>query len=290
MKVTGFSFIRNGVKFDFPIVEAIKSILPICDEFVVAVGKSDDDTLGLIQSIGSPKIKIIETVWDESLRQGGRVLADETNKAYQAISEDSDWCFYIQGDEVMHERDLPTIQAAMLKYKDDPRVQGLVFDHLNFYGSYDYIADSRHWHKREVRVVRKAKNISSYKDAMSFRRDGKKLDCKYVPATIHHYGWVKNPKTQLEKRKSFEKLWHDDNAVKEKFDNKDAFDYNLIDSVSRFTGTHPQVIEERIKAVNWEFSFDPTVAPKLSFGKKILNALYQKTGIHVGEFKNYNLI
>ena len=68
MKVTGFSFIRNGVKFDFPIVEAIKSILPICDEFVVAVGKSEDDTLGLIQSIGSPKIKIIETVWDESLR------------------------------------------------------------------------------------------------------------------------------------------------------------------------------------------------------------------------------
>ena len=147
MKVSGFSFIKNALKFDYPIIEAITSILPICDEFIVAVGKSDDDTLAYIKSINSPKIKIIETVWDDSLREGGRVLADETNKAFRAISEDSDWAFYIQGDEVIHEKYLDNIKAAMLKYKDDKAVDGLVFDHLNFYGSYDYIADSRHCQK-----------------------------------------------------------------------------------------------------------------------------------------------
>jgi hypothetical protein len=51
MKVSGFSFIKNALIYDFPIVEAITSILPICDEFIVAVGDSDDDTLDLIAQI-----------------------------------------------------------------------------------------------------------------------------------------------------------------------------------------------------------------------------------------------
>ena len=59
--------VRNAVKFDYPIVESIKSILPIVDEYMVAVGNSDDGTLELIRSINSPKIKIIETIWDDSL-------------------------------------------------------------------------------------------------------------------------------------------------------------------------------------------------------------------------------
>ena len=62
MKVTGFSFIRNAVQFDYPIVEAIRSVLPLCDDFVIAVGKSDDTTLELVKSIDPDKIKIIETV------------------------------------------------------------------------------------------------------------------------------------------------------------------------------------------------------------------------------------
>src|SRR6187402_2499334 len=113
MKVAGFTFIRNAVKNDYPIVEAITSILPICDEFIVAVGNSEDATEELIQAIGSPKIKIIHTTWDDTLREGGRVLAVETDKAMDAISSDTDWCFYIQGDEVIHEQYLPAIKSAM---------------------------------------------------------------------------------------------------------------------------------------------------------------------------------
>ncbi len=121
MKVTGFSFIKNAIIYDYPIVEAIKSILPICDEFVVAVGKSDDETLDLIRAIDS-KITIFETEWDENLREGRRVLAVETDKAFQKIAKDSDWAFYIQGDEVVHEKYLDTIQKAMEKYKDNPKI------------------------------------------------------------------------------------------------------------------------------------------------------------------------
>lgn len=142
MFVSGFTFIRNAVQFDFPVVEAIASVLSLCDEFVVAVGKSDDDTLALIQQIDPQKIRIVETVWNESLREGGSVYAVETNKALAAISPQADWSFYMQGDEVVHEKYLPNIRVAMERWKNDSNVDGLLFDYVHFYGSYDYVGDS----------------------------------------------------------------------------------------------------------------------------------------------------
>lgn len=289
MKVSGFTFVRNAVKFDYPVVEAIKSILPVCDEVVVAVGNSEDDTLGLINSIGSSKIKIIETIWDDTLREGGKVLAIETDKAFDAISSDSDWAFYIQADEAFHEKDLPKIKSAMEKWKDDLRVEGFVFNHINFYGTYCYYADSRKWNKKEVRVIRNDKSIRSWKDAMSFRKKGEKLYVKFVDAMIYHYGWVKSPVTQQKKRESFHKLWHSDEYVKKNIE-APLFDYSKIDSVAKFRGEHPRVMHERINEQNWKFEFDKSKAMKTSLRLQILNCIYQNTGVHIGEFKNYKRI
>src|SRR5436190_7182423 len=137
MKVSGFTFVRNAVRLDYPVVEAIQSILPLCDEVVVAVGNSEDGTLDLVRSIQSDKVRIVETVWDDTQRVGGRTLALETDKALAAVSVDADWCFYIQADEVVHERYYPSIIEAMKLYKDDRRVDGLLFHYQHFYGSYD---------------------------------------------------------------------------------------------------------------------------------------------------------
>lgn len=290
MKVSGFTFVRNAVRYDYPIIEAITSILPVCDEFIVAVGNSDDDTMGLIKMIDSPKIKIIETIWDDSLREGGRVLAMETDKALRAISPNSDWAFYIQADEVFHEKDLPAIQEAILKWNDDKRVEGLLFRHINFYGSYDFVAGSRKWVKNEIRVIRNDREISSWKDAMSFRKNGVKLRVKHVDAAIYHYGWVKNPSVIQTKINEFNKLWHDDQWMEQNIPKVSVFDYSNIDMVMRYTGTHPQVMQKRIKAVNWEFDFDPTKGKRLSLRLRLLNHIYLKTGWLIGGFKNYKKI
>ena len=194
MKVTGFTIIRNALKYDYPVVEAINSILPICDEFVVAVGNSEDETLQLIKNINSPKIKIIETVWDDSLRKGGQVLAIETNKAFDTISKDTDWCFYIQSDECVHEKHLLAIKNAMQTYKDDKKVDGLLFNYVHFYGHYNYIGNSNRWYSKEIRIIKNDKSIRSYKDAQGFRKlDDSKLNVKQIDAEIYHYGWVKTP-------------------------------------------------------------------------------------------------
>lgn len=288
MKVSGFTIVRNAIKYDYPIVEAITSILPLCDEVIVAVGNSDDATLELIRSISSDKIKIIETVWEESLRKGGKVLADETNKAFAAISKDSDWCFYIQGDEVIHEKYLPAIKSAMQHYKDDTLVEGLLFNYTHFYGSYDYVGNSRQWYRKEIRIVRNNKAISSYRDAQGFRKNGEKLKVKQVDAWVYHYGWVKPPAAQQAKQESFNKLWHDDEWMKKNIPQVEEFDYSQIDSLVHFKGTHPQVMQSRIAKMNWKFLFDPT-KQKLSFKQKLTSFIENKFGWKIGEYKNYKI-
>ena len=96
MFVSGFTFIRNAVKFDYPAEASIRSLLPLVDELIVCLGNSEDDTESLINSIGDPKIKVVHSVWDDSLREGGKVLALETNKALDAVSPQADWCIYLQ--------------------------------------------------------------------------------------------------------------------------------------------------------------------------------------------------
>jgi len=290
MKVSGFTFIRNAIKFDYPVTESIRSILPVCDEFIVSVGNSEDNTLELIKSIDSPKIKIIESVWDDSLREGGRVLAVETDKAFKAVAADSDWAFYIQADEVYHEKFLPVIHEGMIRWKDDKRVEGLLFNHTNFYGSYDYVAASRKWQYDEIRVIRNDKEITSWKDAMSFRKKGQKLHVKVVDASIYHYGWIKTPAAMQKKLVSFNKLWHDDSWIEVNLPKVDEFDYSNIDTLIKFKGTHPEVMKPRIEKMNWKFTFDPTKGKSTSFRIWLLNFIYLKTGLHIGKNKNYKLI
>ncbi|HKG08175.1 MAG TPA: hypothetical protein VKB19_17045 [Pedobacter sp.] len=290
MKVAGFTFIRNAVINDYPIVEAITSILALCDEFVVAVGNSDDNTRTLIENINSPKIKIIDTVWEEELRVGGTVFAKETDKAFAHISKDADWAFYIQGDECVHEKDLPLIRKEMEDNLNDPQVEGLLFNYNHFYGSYDYIAESRRWYRREIRIVKRALRVNSYKDAQGFRIDGRKIRVKLINAYINHYGWVKPPHGLVRKKQNFN-LFYDENATTEVIPETASFDYGNADRLIHFTGTHPAVMLDRIKAVNWKFSFDPTAAfKKLSFRRRALEKIYQLTGIRLAEYKNYKLI
>jgi hypothetical protein len=290
MKVTGFSFVKNALIYDYPIKEAIMSILPICDDFVVAVGKSDDATLELIQGIDKDKIRIIETKWDESLREGGRVLALETDKAFAEIMDDSDWAFYIQGDEVVHENYLDNIYRAMEEHKDMEQVDGLLFNYLHFYGSYDYVGASASWYSNEIRVIKNNKSIYSYKDAQGFRKgDNAKLNVVPINAFMYHYGWVKEPEAMQRKQQNFNKLWHDDNWIDDNVIKAKEFDYaGHVRELKRFEGSHPKVMEERINEKNWKFDYDISLKSK-SIKDKSKSFLKKYLGIDTS-YKNYEIV
>lgn len=289
MKVAGFSFIKDAITYDYPVVEAIQSILPICDQVFVAVGQSGDDTLNLIRSIAPDKIVIIETIWDETQREGGRVLALETDKAFQAIPQQYDWCFYIQGDEVVHEKYHATILEAMHQYHEEDIIDGLLFNYKHFYGSYDYVAEASNFYKREIRIIKNNKTIFSYKDAQGFRKkENEKLNVAAVDAFIYHYGWVKQPKAMQAKQLNFNKYWHDDEWIEKNIAKAEEFDYSNIKTIARFTDTHPAVMLKRIEAINWTFNYDLSRSV-ITVKDRFKKLLHSTLGIDLN-YKNYKLI
>lgn len=289
MKVSGFTFIRNAIKLDYPIEEAIRSILPLCDEIIVAVGNSEDQTLELVKSI-DPKIRIIKTIWDDSLREGGQVLAIETNKAFEAISKDSDWAIYIQGDEVMHEDYYDHIREAMQKYANDDEVDGLLFNYHHFYGSYDYIGDAIQWYPKEIRIIKNNPEIYSFGDAQGFKKgQGEKLNVAEIDAYIHHYGWVKSPDAMQRKQESFHRLWHDDQWMEKNIAKAEEFDYSEINALWKFEGQHPKVMQKRIDEKGWKFDHDIS-RNSFSFKERFKKWAQKITGKPLGEYQNYKVV
>ncbi len=294
MKVSGFTFVKNAIKYGYPVVESIRSVLPIVDEMIVCLGDSEDETNKLIESIGSDKIKIIHSVWDDGLREGGKVLAVETDKAMDATATGSDWLFYIQADEVVHEKYHAMIVAAMKKYAADQRVEGLLFNYYHFYGSYKYIGDGRKWYSKEIRVIRNKKSIRSYLDAQGFRwNDNRKLNVKLIDAYIYHYGWVRNPLTMHQKNKDFGRLWagkQNEQQQPEPDEKNDRFDYSNIDSVTLFKGTHPAVMKELVNKEDWDFAMDVKTKNFKNTKHRLLYFLWKNFGVRPFEYSNYKKI
>ena len=289
MKIAGFTIIKNAVTNDFPIMEAIRSLLPVVDEMIVLIGDSSDETTALIEAIGDAKIKIHHSVWNKNLRKGGAVLADETNKAFDLISSAHTWAFYIQGDEVVHEKYYPVIRTACERYASDTAVQGLLFKYKHFYGTYDYVGDSRKWYAHEIRIIRNNKSISAYRDAQGFRIGKAKLPVARIDASIYHYGWVKSPTQMRKKIKESSVYWNDDTQMEKIKSSPDDYDFSGFDSLKKFTGTHPGVMLDRIQRQNWVIDLDLS-QKKFSFKNKCLYLFEKLTGIRPFDFKNYKII
>jgi glycosyltransferase involved in cell wall biosynthesis len=298
MKISGFSFARNADKLYFPIKEAITSILPMCSEFIVAVGDgdADDRTRSIIESIGDPRIRIIDTVWPKPGEAAEHIYSQQTNLALSQCS--GDWCFYIQSDEAVHEKYLPVIQARCEELSADREVQGLLFNFRHFWGDYNHFQGGHKWYPQEIRIVRNGLGITSWKDAQSFRLHGEKIKVASVNAEVYHYGYVRPPR--LMQRKSFTHYvnYSGDGSAREAFKDRPVdFDYGPLDKAEVFSGTHPKVMAGRIGSMDWKgqlrlrgkrltaFAHDRLKYRFLSFIEKHLLG-----GRQLGGFKNYKLL
>ena len=291
MTISGFSYVKNGLEYGYPFLEAIQSILPVCDEFVIAVGDSTDGTRQAIEDLKSGKIKIIDTVWDMSLRKGGKIFAQQANAALDAIT--GNWAFHIQADEVIHERNLPAIKSAIEKYNNDRRVEGFILPFIHFWGGYNYFRTSRRVHNYEVRIFRNDTLVRSYADSQGFRKyssieayergeKGEKLRVKKINAPVFHYSGVRPKNVQKKKMYTFD-LLHDEARSEEAYE---RFDFGSVDRVKKFTGSHPELMKEKVEAQDWEFYFDRKKAVWKT-KDKFLQPIEDLLGFKFGEYKNY---
>ncbi|HTF82708.1 MAG TPA: hypothetical protein VL947_13325 [Cytophagales bacterium] len=287
MKISGFTIIRNGVKLDYPFIESIQSILPVCDEFIVCIGQCEDATASYIKQITDTKIKIIHSPWNLENRVAGTELAIQTNIAMQHIT--GDWGFYIQADEVLPDGYQDKVRESCERYLNDSKVEGLLFDYVHFYGNYNFICTGRSWYRREVRVIRNHIGIQSYADAQGFRVNERKINAKKINVPMYHYGHVRKPEGHKNKNFEMSKLWHSDQEISNRYDISKPFIYENTQTLKPFSGRHPKLMEQRISEVNWQFIYDPkTVRRKIK--DVILDKYEALTGRRLFEFKNYKII
>lgn len=282
MLISGFTMAKNVSKLYYPIKASIMSVLPVVDEFIVALGDcdADDTTRKEIESIGSDKIKIIDTVWDIEKYPNGMENAHQTDIAKSHCK--GTWCLYVQADEVIHEKYLDVIKSYCQKLKDDTAVEGFLFDYIHFWGDYNHHQLAHGWYKHEIRLVRNHPDIHSWQSAQSFRRipdfDGIhyrqqegtfKLHVVKIPAYIYHYGWVRPPHYMQKKKKALDTIHKGDARVQDLYSNRTPeFDYGPLGLVPVFTGTHPEVMQEKIAQFNW--------ADALNYSKKQNNPNAEK--------------
>ncbi|MDZ7631964.1 MAG: hypothetical protein U5K74_11640 [Gemmatimonadaceae bacterium] len=285
--ISGVTVVRNAILLGYPVVEAITSILPIVDEFIVAVGAGDDGTRDLIASIGDPKIRIVDTVWDLSKTVGGRELATQTNAALTHCR--GTWCFYLQADELVHERDLPIIRERCEQLAGEPRVEALLFAYTHFYGSFSVIATGHSWYRNEVRIVRNGIGARSIGDAQSFMVGDHKPRVVRSGATILHYGWAKRPESMGRKLEGFH-YWY--TGGKPRTDAAPAFAFRQQFALKRFTGTHPATIQPLVARQDWMFEpvFRPTDWNRKDWKNWLSRGAELLTGRRWGERKKYKLI
>jgi hypothetical protein len=286
VKMSGFTIVRNASKLDFPVEASIRSILPICDEVVVNVGRSEDDTLELVRSIHDPRIRILQTEWDMTRRNS--VLGHETQRAMRACTHP--WGVYIQADEVLHERGAEELAAAIQRHDADPRVEGLLVRYLHFYGGFDTIATHRRWYRREVRAVRLAPelDIRPYQGAQGFRvgSEHRKIRARLTGAEMFHYGWARPAQALREKRELGRTMY----PWRKADDTMPLLAW--VPGIRPFRGTHPAVAQRWIEARR----HDPerVIEPRrFRWGYLryyISAAIERATGVRVFEFRNYTIV
>lgn len=257
MKVSGFTFLRNGQKLGYPFVASIRSLLPIVDEFVIALGPCDDDTEIMLREIGDPKIRIIPTQWNERIRPDFSVkgFVYGQQKSIALFNCTGDWAFYLEADEVVHEDELPKIRAAMEKYLADPEVEALVFDYLHFYGNANTIVWSPGWYRSEVRIIRNTipawSSEALFFNVVEAHKKSRYPRAAHTGATIYHYGWVRSEAQMNLKSAAVHKYWERKPPA--------TVDYSEIDPavLKPFTGTHPKAVRDWLPPAEGIFRANP---------------------------------
>lgn len=312
MKISGFTMVRNAEKLYYPLVESICSILDLVDEYIVVIGNNDPDdhTLEMVESIGSEKIKIYRSVWDFKAYPHGSELAHQTDIAKEYFS--GDWLFYLQADEVVHEKDHAVIRQRCEQLIDNQEVEALVFRYIHFWGDYNHAFTANHnWYRREMRIIRNRPEIHSWRDAQSFRLipdftkekyltkvGTRKLNVAKVEADIYHYGWVRPPLLMNKKTVSFENCYKDDNQPVQQEIILSEVDFGALGCVPKFKGSHPQVMKAKIHLFDWgnKLNYTKTLGRKPKYKHErwkyriitFIENLFFKNGLFT--FKNYEVV
>jgi hypothetical protein len=256
MKVSGFTFLRNAERFGYPFVASIRSLLPLVDEMVVALGPSDDGTEAALRGIGDCRIRILHTQWNEGIRSDYSVKAFVygQQKSIALFNCTGDWAFYLEGDEVLHEQDWPKIRQAMRQHLANRAVEALAFDYFHFYGNKNTYVWSPRWYRTEARILRNTipawASEGLFFNVLESHHRARYPRAAHAGATIYHYGWVRSEAQLNLGRRTVAQCWGS---------RSNTADYSEVDPLTLrpFLGTHPQAVQSWLPPAQGLFQANP---------------------------------
>ncbi len=292
---SGFTIIRNGESLGYPYLESLRSLAPVVDEIVIAVGDSQDGTTAALEKLGQElpcPLRLLNSPWDAQNLKGGFELSRQTNLALAACAHDI--CFYLQGDEVLNDSEYSILREDLDRFEQDSQVDALALRWKHFYGNFDHVVYSKAWYRREIRVLKKSRGLLSFSDAQGFRKlemgRWTKVPAALSRAHVHHYGWVRPPQVMAKKSEALDRLWHgSDRDGSHHAESIYAPQFGL----QKYTGSHPTFMRERIENLG---DFNPFSSPKFLWNLRNVKLALSATletlsgGFRMGEFKNYSTL
>lgn len=220
-KFSVYTIIKDAIRQDYSVLEAINSVLPIADEVIINCGDSSDGTTGLIHKAydGFDKVKIFERKW-AGRDKGIQFLTEESNWAKDQCSNEI--AMYLQADEVYHEDDLPKILDAVKTLNERQDLVGAIYKWRHLDGDYATLNPTSY--PAEVRLIKRGQ-LKSIGDAQSMGIEvGDKVNLLNVMHFQHlllntdirvfHTGWAREPKKMLDKLVSFDSFYHNEHELR----------------------------------------------------------------------------
>ncbi len=293
--VSGLTIIRNGVRLNYPFIEAIRSALDICDEYIVVAGDSNDETLERLADLDGEKVRIIHTQWSPLVRPQKCLLAQQTNIGLGYCR--GRWCLYLQGNEVLHERDLPRFREMMETHVDNDSIEAMLVERLTFWADYDhYVPVYPRRYKYTARIIRPNIGTYSIRDGMSFAifdnfsTQGRYPNSIDTGADVYRYDFVHSVEQQARK---FSKAVHWSESSQD-VDPDFFYQHYPRQFIARFEGSHPAVMGNRVNAYPAENRLDLERCRselELSERKRLLESyLYSRFGLPRSSRNRFKLV
>lgn len=310
--LSGFTLVKNATLREYPVEAVLRTLRAVCDEVVVNVGDSEDDTLERVRDAAGPAdggpagdgpggrgasppdggdpapVRILERTWPEEFGNHLKELSDESNRALEACSRE--WALYLQADELLHEDDVPDLRRALARADGDDRVEGLLFDYLHFHGSPEWVLEGRRRYRREVRVVRRGAGVRSVRDAQGFRvggEGGREPRVIRSGARIFHYGYVKS-REGLDRKRRLWMRWFGEEPDEDR-----RMTLHAYRGLRRFEGEHPAAVRPWLEGRTYDFDpaeAEPPPRDLRTLKVRISDAIERRTGHRLFEHRNYRLI
>lgn len=244
-KVYGFTLLRNGNKYDYPYRECLSALTELCEHSYIALGDSEDGTEDEVKKFS--KLSSIATTWDMRLMgDGGKILSQQTNVALGELrknhgKEAGAWGFYLQTDELIHEKDFEQIKMD-IEAAENGGHDAISFRYYHFWLNHNQVAISKRWYPQEIRAIKLESDIISHGDAQGFI--GQK---KVYESDVHifHYGHVRDEEKREAKQELLIKMIRPGEKYN-KYKKREEKAFKKTETLPYY-GPHPKWMKERIE-------------------------------------------